>query len=105
MKLPCKPRFEDQRLLTGGGHFVDDEAQAGRTYGVPVRSPHGFADIRALDTSHPTFPDAEATGKVRWGPRALKVRERFAGYDRAACSGLSYSDRPNTAIHPVKQSG
>jgi hypothetical protein len=36
-----------------------------RTYGVFFRSPHAFADIRALATSHPTFPDAEATGKVK----------------------------------------
>jgi len=27
MKLPCEPRFEEQRLLTDAGHFVDDEAQ------------------------------------------------------------------------------
>jgi CO/xanthine dehydrogenase Mo-binding subunit len=50
MKLPYEPRFEDQRLLTGAGHFVDDEAEAGRAYGVFVRSPHAFADIRAIDT-------------------------------------------------------
>jgi aerobic carbon-monoxide dehydrogenase large subunit len=50
MKLPYEPRFEDQRLLTGAAHFVDDEAEAGQAYGVFVRSPHAFADIRAIDT-------------------------------------------------------
>jgi hypothetical protein len=35
---------------------------------VFIRSPLAFADIRALDTKHPTFPGAEATGKVGWGP-------------------------------------
>ena len=50
MKLPYEPRFEDQRLLTGAGHFVDDELVAGQAYGVFVRSPHAFADIRAIDT-------------------------------------------------------
>jgi carbon-monoxide dehydrogenase large subunit len=50
MKLPYEPRFEDQRLLTGAGHFVDDEVVAGQAYGVFVRSPHAFADIRAIDT-------------------------------------------------------
>jgi carbon-monoxide dehydrogenase large subunit len=51
MKLPYEPRFEDQRLLTGAAHFVDDEAEAGQACGVFVRSPHAFADIRAIDTT------------------------------------------------------
>ena len=46
-----EPRLEDYRLLTGAGNFQDDEATAGAAWGVFVRSPHAFADIRGIDTA------------------------------------------------------
>jgi carbon-monoxide dehydrogenase large subunit len=46
-----EPRLEDYQLLTGGGNFQDDAAEAGAAWGVFVRSPHAFADIRGIDTS------------------------------------------------------
>ncbi len=45
------PRFEDPRLLTGGGDFIDDDNAHGQLYGVVVRSPHAHADIAGIDTS------------------------------------------------------
>ena len=46
-----EPRLEEYRLLTGAGNFQDDEATAGAAWGVFVRSPHAFADIRGIDTA------------------------------------------------------
>jgi carbon-monoxide dehydrogenase large subunit len=46
-----EPRLEDYRLLIGAGNFQDDEATAGAAWGVFVRSPHAFADIRGIDTA------------------------------------------------------
>src|SRR5580700_3110267 len=46
-----EPRLEDYWLLTGAGNFQDDEATAGAAWGVFVRSPHAFADIRGVDTA------------------------------------------------------
>ena len=43
-------RFEDQRLLRGGGRYVDDLQLPGMAFGVVVRSPHAHARIRAVDT-------------------------------------------------------
>ncbi|HEX3882707.1 MAG TPA: xanthine dehydrogenase family protein molybdopterin-binding subunit [Stellaceae bacterium] len=45
------PRFEDHRLLTGAGRFLDDERAAGAAHGVFARSPHAFAAIRAVDVA------------------------------------------------------
>src|SRR4029079_15669522 len=45
------PRFEDPRLLRGGGRYVDDMALPRQAYGHVLRSPHGHARIRAIDTS------------------------------------------------------
>jgi carbon-monoxide dehydrogenase large subunit len=45
------PRFEDPRLVRGGGRYVDDVQALGMAYGVLLRSPHGHAKIRSIDTA------------------------------------------------------
>jgi len=42
-------RFEDQRLLTGQGRYIDDVNLEGQLYGWVVRSPHAHARIKSLD--------------------------------------------------------
>jgi carbon-monoxide dehydrogenase large subunit len=42
-------RFEDPRLIQGGGRYVDDIKLPGMAYGVVLRSPHAHAKIRILD--------------------------------------------------------
>jgi carbon-monoxide dehydrogenase large subunit len=43
-------RFEDQRLLRGGGRYSDDISLPGMVHGVVVRSPHAHARIVRVDT-------------------------------------------------------
>ena len=45
------PRFEDPRLLRGGGRYVDDMAFPGMLYGFVLRSPHAHAKITRLDVT------------------------------------------------------
>src|SRR5581483_11752604 len=45
------PRFEDPRLITGGGRYVDDIVLPGMAFGYVLRSPHAHARIRALDVA------------------------------------------------------
>jgi carbon-monoxide dehydrogenase large subunit len=45
------PRFEDPRLLRGGGRYVDDMALPRMAFGHVLRSPHAHARIRAIDVS------------------------------------------------------
>ncbi|MEE8334404.1 MAG: xanthine dehydrogenase family protein molybdopterin-binding subunit, partial [Alphaproteobacteria bacterium] len=45
------PRVEDRRLLTGAGCFTDDIAFDGQLYAAFVRSPHGHAAIRSVDSA------------------------------------------------------
>jgi carbon-monoxide dehydrogenase large subunit len=44
-------RFEDPRLIRGGGRYVDDIKLAGMAHGVVLRSPHAHAKIRSIDTA------------------------------------------------------
>jgi carbon-monoxide dehydrogenase large subunit len=42
-------RKEDQRFITGKGHYTDDISRAGQTYAYFVRSPHAHARIKRID--------------------------------------------------------
>jgi len=43
------PRFEDPRLLRGGGRYVDDMALPRMAFGHVLRSPHAHARIGSID--------------------------------------------------------
>jgi carbon-monoxide dehydrogenase large subunit len=45
------PRFEDPRLLRGGGRYVDDMVLPRMVFGHVLRSPHAHARIRSIDTA------------------------------------------------------
>jgi aerobic carbon-monoxide dehydrogenase large subunit len=44
-------RKEDQRFVTGRGHYVDDLTRPGQAYATFLRSPHAHATIRSIDTA------------------------------------------------------
>jgi aerobic carbon-monoxide dehydrogenase large subunit len=82
-------RFEDPRLLRGGGRYVGDMVLPGMAFGYVLRSPHGHARIRAIDVGEAksapgvlavlTGADWQASG---WGdlpvPGGLKRRDGSA---------------------------
>src|SRR5260370_11480795 len=82
----CVSRFEDPRLLRGGGRYVGDVVLPGMAFGYVLRSPHAHARIRSIDTSRAkaapgvlavlTGADWQASG---WGdlpvPGGLKRRD------------------------------
>jgi carbon-monoxide dehydrogenase large subunit len=43
------PRFEDPRLLRGGGRYVDDFVLPRMVFGHVLRSPHAHAQVRSID--------------------------------------------------------
>jgi carbon-monoxide dehydrogenase large subunit len=55
-------RFEDPRLVRGGGRYVDDMVLPGMAFGHVLRSPHAHARIRAIDA-----------GKAKAAPGVLAV--------------------------------
>src|ERR1700732_1814438 len=42
-------RTEDQRFITGKGHYTDDISRPGQTYAYFIRSPHAHAKIKRID--------------------------------------------------------
>jgi carbon-monoxide dehydrogenase large subunit len=85
------PRFEDPRLVRGGGRYVDDIVLPGMAFGYVLRSPHAHARIRAIDAERAraapgvlavlTGADWVASG---WGdlpvPGGMKRRDGSAMY-------------------------
>jgi aerobic carbon-monoxide dehydrogenase large subunit len=54
-------RLEDQRLLTGKGHFIDDKPEDGALWLYVLRSPHAHARIASIDTiAAKAMPGVEA---------------------------------------------
>ena len=45
------PRWEDPRLLRGGGRYSDDLNRPNQAYGYVLRSPHANAKILSIDTA------------------------------------------------------
>ena len=85
------PRFEDPRLVKGGGRYVADMMFPGTAFGYVLRSPHAHARIRSIATEKAkaapgvlavlTGADYRASG---FGdlpvPGGLKRREGAPGY-------------------------
>jgi carbon-monoxide dehydrogenase large subunit len=85
------PRFEDPRLIRGGGRYVADMVFPGTAFGYVLRSPHAHARIRSIDTAKAkaapgvlavyTGADYKAAG---FGdlpvPGGLKRRDGVPGY-------------------------
>ena len=44
-------RFEDPRLVRGGGRYIDDIQLPGMVHGVVLRSPLAHARIKSIDVS------------------------------------------------------
>ncbi|MPZ56843.1 MAG: molybdopterin-dependent oxidoreductase [Rhizobiales bacterium] len=44
-------RKEDQRFITGKGHYTDDISRPGQAHAYFVRSPHAHATVRGIDTA------------------------------------------------------
>jgi carbon-monoxide dehydrogenase large subunit len=44
-------RFEDPRLIRGGGRYTDDIKLPGMAHGVVLRSPHAHAKIKTIDVN------------------------------------------------------
>ena len=44
-------RKEDQRFITGSGHYTDDITRPGQCHAYFLRSPHAHANIRSIDTA------------------------------------------------------
>ena len=65
-------RFEDPRLVRGGGSYTDDVQIPGMAYGVVLRSPHGHAKIKSIDA-------AAAMGRMDLGRGRGRGRRRSRG--------------------------
>ena len=79
------PRFEDPRLLRGGGRYVDDIVLPGMAFGHVLRSPHAHARITSIDT---------ATAKAAPGVLAVLTGADWAGLRLGRPAGRRRHEAP-----------
>src|SRR5271165_1418178 len=77
------PRFEDLRLVRGGGRYTDDISVPGEAFAVFVRAPHAHAEITGIDTA-----------AARASPGVVAV---LTGADYVADGHIGMSHFPNPA--------
>jgi carbon-monoxide dehydrogenase large subunit len=113
-------RFEDPRMVTGRGAFVDDIQLPDMLYAAVTRSPHAHARISAIDTSaarhlpggvgdvptramrggwevaemRPAEQPVLARGKVNYVGQPVAAPGQVAGSRLAAPPSLRWSSRP-----------
>ena len=84
-------RFEDPRLLRGGGRYVDDIKLAGTAHGVVLRSQHAHAKIRVARRER-------GQGRARRAGGADRGRFQGGRLGRPAGAGQSQAARRRTDV-------
>ncbi|MDH3241299.1 MAG: xanthine dehydrogenase family protein molybdopterin-binding subunit [Alphaproteobacteria bacterium] len=100
-------RFEDQRLLTGGGRYIDDFKLPHMAYGVVLRSPHAHARIRAIDTAQAAAMPGVLTilTGADWAASGFEDLPRGKGRTRRDGSPLFRGRYPALAPDKVRYAG
>jgi len=83
-------RFEDERFLTGKGHYQDDEDIRGALHAMVLRSPHAHAAILSID--------AQAARELP-GVRAVYTAAEIEGLGSLPCS-LKIINQPPLIVPP-----
>src|SRR5262245_28211909 len=102
-------RFEDPRLLTGQGAFLDDLTFPEMLYAAVLRSPHAHATIRAIDTAAArhapgmvaviTAEDLEGVIEPLPTRRETEAQElRPPVHPLLACSKVCYTGQPVAVV-------
>ena len=99
------PRFEDPRLLRGGGKYVDDVVLPGMAFGHVLRSPHAHAKIKSIDTSKAKAAagvlcvlTGEDWIKSGWGDMPVPGTGRSPQPDLTQSSPVSTASTPGAAL-------
>jgi carbon-monoxide dehydrogenase large subunit len=91
-------RKEDQRFVTGKGHYTDDVNRPGQCYAYFLRSPHAHARIKAIDAAAATrMPSVLAvlTGAALAGD---KIGNLICGWMITSKDGTQMKMAPHPAL-------
>ena len=70
-------RKEDQRFITGKGHYTDDVNRPGQAHACFVRSPHAHAKIKSIDAKA-AARDARACSRCSPAPSLPPTRSAIS---------------------------
>jgi carbon-monoxide dehydrogenase large subunit len=101
------PRFEDPRLIQGGGRYLDDLQLSGMAYAYALRSPHAHARILRIDTAAAKAAPgvlAVITG-ADWKASGFEELPKAGGFKRSDGSALYRPPYPAIDAERVRYVG
>src|ERR1700674_1050870 len=91
-------RTEDQRFITGKGHYTDDITRPGQAYAYFLRSPHAHATIKKLDTRKATKMPGVVAVLTGDDLAADKVGDLICGWMITSKDGTPMKAGPHPAL-------
>ncbi|HEX2655211.1 MAG TPA: xanthine dehydrogenase family protein molybdopterin-binding subunit [Xanthobacteraceae bacterium] len=90
------PRIEDEALMRGAGHYIDDHAPSGALHAVVIRSPHAHARFRFVDVK---------AARALSGVKLVLTAEDIADLGSLPCEGLVPGIKMDVPPYPILADG
>ncbi len=91
-------RKEDQRFITGKGHYTDDINRPGQAYACFVRSPHAHATIKSIDTKTAVAMPGVVAIFTGADIAAAKINGHICGWTVTGSDGKPMKAAPGPAL-------
>ncbi len=91
-------RKEDQRFITGKGHYTDDINRPGQAYAYFVRSPHAHATIKSIDVKTASRMPGVVAIFTGADMAAAKISGHICGWTVTGSDGKPMKAAPGPAL-------
>ncbi len=91
-------RKEDQRFITGKGHYTDDINRPGQAYAYFVRSPHAHATIKSIDAKTASRMPGVVAIFTGADMAAAKISGHICGWTVTGSDGKPMKAAPGPAL-------
>src|SRR5271155_3353683 len=91
-------RKEDQRFITGKGHYTDDINRPGQAYAYFIRSPHAHATIKSIDAKAASGIPGVVAIFTGADLAAAKISGHICGWTVTGKDGAPMKAAPSSAL-------
>src|SRR5207248_11335080 len=95
-------RKEDQRFVTGKGHYTDDVSRPGQCHAYFLRSPHAHAKIKSIDSAAATALPGVIAVLTGADLASDKIGNLICGWMITSKDGSQMKTAPHPAIAHAK---
>ena len=91
-------RKEDQRFITGKGHYTDDINRPGQAYAYFIRSPHAHATVKSIDAKAASGIPGVVAIFTGADLAAAKISGHICGWTVTGKDGAPMKAAPSSAL-------